>query len=430
MASLALCFMLYALFGWRIAQGAFLDHWNLLFDLDSGAYMTLLTRPMAEMFEDTLGAVKHPLLTWARLVAEPWLIFGLSDAQAACMSIATISTFSVFVFWHCLRIAGAGWIDAMLATTLFAIGATQLFYGFLPESYPFAGLTLLLVTYFGFRRIQAPGSVPVVFGASAIAAFGVTVTNVVVAGIMDMAGRLHAAWPSLTPDRRLIVLRRLFFEQIYFGAICGVIAAAMILFTWWEPLLAAADDPIGALKRIYWTQTKGEVTSFSTVLLTFFGYAFAAPNFTVVAIPEHAMLDFRNYDMGPVWTIALPVWILCWVGLAAAALKSRQTRVFAIALAGCILFNLILHSGFQFRLSVFLYSGHSWLLIALIAGLGLTAASDFGPLYIRLVRISLTILIALVALNNLPRAWQAATAFDQYPPSSPIHQSSNLSKEY
>lgn len=414
--AVAACFSLYATLGLRIAQGEFLNHWNLLFDLDSGAYKDLLTRPWAEMFDEHLGVLKHPLLTWSRPLSSPWLLLGLSPAQAACLSVASVSTISVVVFWHALRVAGTCRTDATLLSTLFAIGATQLFYGFLPDSYPFAGLTILLVLYFGFQRLHKPGSVPIGFAASGIAAFGVTVTNAAMMAIVDIVGRLHASWPALMSRDCVVALQRLAFEQIRFGAICAIIAMALILITWWEPLLAALGDPIGALKRVYWTQTKGEVTDFSTILLTFFGYTFAAPNFTAVAIPEHMMLDFRDYNMPTAGALALPLWIMLWCGLAVSALWSRPTRPFAIALCGCILFNVLLHADFQFRLSVFLYSGHVWAPIAMTAGIGATAVTTLAPQLRQPLRATLMLLIVLAALNNVPRAWEAATAFDRYPP--------------
>lgn len=411
-----LSFALYAVLGLRIAEGAYFDHLNLLFDFDSGAYADLMTRPLSEMFEPAFGAIKHPLLTWLALVARPWLWLGVEPHAAVGLVAATAGALTVMLFWAAMRVASATLSEATLATGLFALGATQLFNGFLADSYTFASLTLAMVLLFGFRRIRMPGSVPIWFGISAVAAFGVTVTNVVQAAIIDGIGRLSARWAALRAGDRIGALTRIAVEQIRFGLVCGVAALALILVTWWGPLVDALADPIEALKQVYWTQTRGEITSAGTVLLQFFGYAFAAPHFSLVDLPEHVMRDFRHYAMPGVGAVALPLWVGFWVGLAALALRRASTRPYGLAVAACIAFNTLLHLDFQFRFSVFLYSGHIWVWIAAMAGIGMIAAREMSPRLGWACRAIAGLLLVLVAANNIPRAWEAATAFDSYPP--------------
>ena len=411
-----LSFALYAVLALRIAEGTYLDHWNLLFDFDSGAYAHLLSRPLSEMFEPVFAAIKHPLFTWLGVAARPWLWLGFDAHAAAALTTAVAGALSAMLFWATMRTAGATIPEATLATGLFCIGATQLFNGFVVDSYAFASLTLVMVLLFGFRRIRTPGSVPIWFGASAVAAFGVTVSNAAQVAIIDGVGRLSARWAALRSGQRMGVLTRIAIEQVRFGLACAAVAVALILLTWWGPLIDALADPIEALKRVYWTQTRGETTSAGTVLLQFFGYAFAAPHFTLVDLPEHVMRDFRHYLMPAVGAVALPLWIGFWLGLAVLALWRASTRPYGLALAACIAFNVLLHLDFQFRFSVFLYSGHVWAAIAAMAGIGMIAAREASPRLGMACRAVAALLIVMAAANNLPRAWEAATAFDVHPP--------------
>jgi hypothetical protein len=409
-------FALYAVLALRIAEGTYLEHFNLLFDLDSEAYATTLTRPLAELFEPHFGILKHPLVTWLALLARPWLALGFEAPAAAGLTTASAATAAVVLCWATLRVAGARAWEATLGAAVFALGAAQLFNGFLTESYPFAALTIAAILYFGFRRIRAPGTVAVPFALVAVAAFGVTITNAAQAGIVDLVGRLRAAWPALATPGRGRALRAVALDQARFAAACALVAAALVGVTWWGPLLAAAAEPIATLKQLYWVQTKGETTGIGPVLLGFFGFAFAAPDFTLVDLPEHVMRDFRHYDMSGLGAALLPAWIVLWAGAAVLALRAPTTRPYALAALGCIVFNVLLHLEFQFRFSVFLYAGHVWPAVAVVFGLGLIALRERCAPPPRLVAAAVALLVVAAAANNAPRAWAAATAFDTYPP--------------
>src|SRR6202041_2486154 len=76
---------------------------------------------------------------------------------------------------------------------------------------------------------------------------------------------------------------------------------------------AFLHDPVLALKSAYWASAEHgeEKASFVTLVETFLGYSFIAPDFTAVPLPngEATMLDFRDFRMTPIGLASLVLWL-------------------------------------------------------------------------------------------------------------------------
>src|SRR6185312_6394545 len=74
---------LYAVLGLRLAQGAYLDYFNLAFDFDPARYVSTFALSPPDP-----GGFKHPLILLLRPLALPFLAVGLDAKQASVLVMA------------------------------------------------------------------------------------------------------------------------------------------------------------------------------------------------------------------------------------------------------------------------------------------------------------------------------------------------------
>lgn len=404
-ALFASAFALYAAFALRIAQGDFLDYFNLAFDVDPRRYARALTTSWANWPPD-YGGPKHPLLFLFRPFAEPFLWLGFDWKSAASLVAALFGAGAVALAFAFLRTVQIARLDAAMLATLYALTSAQLFNSFITESYVFSLFALALAWWAVAARLEAPRRFRRLRYVAPILTFGITTTNVVQAAIAEAALRFQQA-----PPRQAVM------NLIRFGIICGAITLALLVLAFPAGMWWIATHPADALRVLLWSQTKGDAVGLGPMFATYFGYAFVAPEFTTVALPGGApMLDFRRFAFAPAGWPALALWVAllgagCW-----RAAQIRDARRFLVwGLAAALAVNLALHMRYQFRGSIFLYAPH---MSFVIFALGAFAFDRMSPLLARrpfAMRAALAALIALAAANNLPRAWELASGFDDFP---------------
>src|SRR5215472_3362598 len=96
----AVAWLVYARFGLRLAQGAYLDYYNLAFDFDPPVTLHTLALSPA----DPQG-VKHPLMLLLRPLAWPFLAAGLTPKEATVLVMATFGAGTVALCWMFMRAA-------------------------------------------------------------------------------------------------------------------------------------------------------------------------------------------------------------------------------------------------------------------------------------------------------------------------------------
>ncbi|GAB4525738.1 MAG: hypothetical protein Tsb0010_09350 [Parvularculaceae bacterium] len=405
LALFAAAFALYAAFALRIAQGDFLDYFNLAFDVDPRRYAQELTRSWAAWPPD-YGGPKHPLLFVFRPFAEPFLWLGFDWKEAASLTAALFGAGAVAIAYAFLRTLQIARPDAAMLACLYALSSAQLFNAFITESYVFSLFALALVWRIVAARLEAPQRFRRLRYVAPILTFGITTTNVVQAAIAEAALRFQQS-----PPREAIV------NLIRFGIICGAITLALLILAFPSGMWQIATHPADALRVLLWSQTKGDTVGLPMMFATYFGYAFVAPEFTIVELPGGApMLDFRQFAMGAAGWPALALWAAllgagCW-----RAAHLRDARRFLVwGLAAALAVNLILHMRYQFRGSIFLYAPHMSFVIFALAAFAFDRMSLLLARRPFAMRAALAALIALMAANNLPRAWELASGFDDFP---------------
>ncbi len=388
---------LYGVLAFRLAQGAYLDYYNLAFDFDPIRTVDALAVTPPDFLN-----VKHPLLVLLRPLAWPLLLAGLTAKEAAALLMAGFGSASVALCFVFLRKAPIDRPIAAALTLLFIVTGSQIFTSIITETYGIASFSIILTWVIAQARLRDATRFRRLRYVAGVLTFGTTITNVV----QTFLAELLVAWRS--EGLRLAVRR-----CILFGLILLVLIVILAVAVWHNVLREELKDPLLALKHVFWLQTKGPRTGPGEVLLTFFTFSFVSPNFSWLMLPEGVnMRDFREYAFPLAGQIAAPLWLaFCATGTAAALLHPRY-RIVAGGLAAALVFNLLFHLDFQFRGSLYLYAAHMhFLIFGLAAGLApwLSAKRWPGRAYIGVV----LVLAVLVGADNIPIASAFVADFDQ-----------------
>lgn len=393
---LAVALLLYGLLAVRLAQGAFLDYWNLGFDFDPARMVQTLA--MAD--PDPYG-FKHPLILLWRPLAWPFLAIGMTAKVAAAMVMALLGAGTVSMTYLLFRTSAIGRAEAAALTVLFMVTGSQIFTSLIVDTYGPASFTIAFVWLVAACRLADSARCRRLRYLAALMAFGTTITNVVQPAIAEVLVRWRESG-----------LRAALGRSIAFGIVLALLAGLVVLIVWHADLWTAAHDPILSLKHIYWLRTKGERTGIGQVLLTFFGFSFVSPDYSWLMLPEGInMRDFRDYAFHSTGAVAMPFWLAFWTVGTVAGFAHRQYRWLAAGVAGVLAFNVLLHLDYQFRGSLYLYCAHSHL-PAFILGAGL-APWVAGTRLPRRIYIAVVLLLAvLVGIDNLTVASAFVTDFD------------------
>ncbi len=393
---LILSLLLYSPLAWRLAQGVYLNYYNLAFDFDPIRTVDALTTTPPDFLN-----VKHPLFVLLRPLAWPLLWLGCTGREAAALLLSGFGAVTVALCFVFLRQARIERPIASALTVLFIVSGAQIFTAIIAETYGVASFTIVLTWVIAQARLRDPSRFRILRYVAGVATFGTTLTNVMQTAIAEFV----VAWRHLR-------FSRAFRPCILFGVILGGVIAVLATAVWYHDLLDELRDPVLALKHIFWQQTKGPVTGPGQVLLTFFTYSFVSPGYSWLMLPEGInMRDFRDYIYPPAGFITAPLWLVfCAVGTVA-GLMHRRYRVIAAAIAVALLCNLLFHMRFQFRGSLYLYAAHMhFLVFALACGLApwLRCARWPGKAYLAVV----VLLAVMIGANNLPVASVFAESFD------------------
>jgi hypothetical protein len=392
----AIALAVYGALAWRLAQGEYLDYYNLAFDFDPN----MTVEALATSSKNFIG-FKHPLIEALRPLAWPLLALGLDAKSAASLVIAGFGAASVVLCYLFLRKAGIERPLAGLLAALFAVSSTQLIVSITVETYGVAGFTIVLTWLVAQARLDDPGRFRVLPYVAGVLTFGTTITNVVQSFLAEALLAWHQGG-----------LRQAILRCVRFGLILAVPIAVLVLLLWFRPLLAALQDPVQALKEVYWLRTKGEKVGLLEVLEAFLVHSFVMPHYTWVTLPGNIqMRDFREWNFPLLGAIAAPLWLLFLAAGTIGAFMHRRYRIIALGLAAALAFNLVLHLDFQFRGSLYLYTSHAhFLVLGLAAGLAphLSVARPAGRAYAAAV----LLLTLLLAANNLPIAAAFTSDFD------------------
>jgi len=193
-----------------------------------------------------------------------------------------------------------------------------------------------------------------------------------------------------------------------------------LLVVWHSVVWQVVSNPVHFVKSAWWLQTFGEKAGLKPILMTFVEYVTVAPDYVWVPIVDGwDMRDFRAPLYSPIGFAAVAGWLLLLASGIVCGLRDRGMRWLTIGLLVAFVFNVLLHTRFQYRLSLFIYTSHVLILVfALAAGVARVASRRTGTA--TAMGLAILLLFMLVGTNNLPVA--AAFAHDFRSPVIPAPQ--------
>lgn len=382
-------------------------HYNLAFDFDPSRYVNLLTAN-AEAWSARDAAsefwIKHPFYLLHRPLVQVLMTVGLSPLWAVLGLSILLGVLSLLVFDQILRRLELPPTIRAAGVLLFASSATQIACVVVPDAYAAALLGILLAIWMVMSRAASPGGWPVQRFMLPVYLFGVTATNLVFAAMAEFAVQMTTQ-PLVRAVRNLVI----------WGVVSAALIAALLVALYPHDMLGAASDPIQALKSVLWvgTLTPDKTippASLLTMLETMFAFSLSAPVPSVVmipgataALPQIPMHDFRVFDYSAIGFVALVGWltllVLGLVGLLR-GLRTQQGVAIAMALGLMLAFNLAFHVYFQYRGSVFLYAGHFFPPVAVMAAVGIGQLHRLARGQTLAIALAILVLALLNAANN------------------------------
>jgi hypothetical protein len=384
-------------YGWLavlLSQSHYGNVDNLAFDFDARRYLcTFADSPMA------MGGIKHPLIVLLRPPVQALIYLGIAPRAAAGLLMAAVGGAGIGLWYLFLRAISVTHVIAVPFALLFAVSATQLFVSMIPEAYGPAGLALVGLWLLTARRMAAPGAGGIWRYVVAFATFGITITNVAQSFIAEFL-----IW--YRNDTIAGAIRR----TVIFGLYLAALLALPLLAVWHAAVWQVVSDPVHWLKSAWWLQTFGAKAGLQPILMTFLEYVTVAPDYVRVPIIDGwDMQDFRAPLYSPIGYAAVAGWSLLLASGIICGLRDRGMRWLTIGLLATFAFNVLLHTRFQFRLSLFIYTSHVLMLVfALASGVARSASRRTGTA--TAMGVAMLLLLLLVGTNNLPVA--AAFAHD------------------
>jgi hypothetical protein len=371
---------------------------NLAFDFDIDRFVRLWgTSPFPVRQNEDYYAVRHPLAVLVRLIDRPLVAAGLDAHVAGCGIAAFCAGISALLAFRIALAAGVTRGLAYILTVLWALSAAPLILGVLPESYDLAFIALscqfLLAIHWTLGRQPALATRI----GLAVANFGITITNVVLSGLSELVCRL-----TRQPWRKAILGTAGFGAAV---AVIGVVLAVLSLAVWPSDQIHSSSR---AVKQVYWDAASAERTrerqSPAQVAWVFGAVSFVTPppaRYPSGQPTNPYLYDLRGHDYGVTGWIAVAGWLGLLLLGALAAVKDRQLRPVWIIAAGWIAANLALHSYWQFRDTLFLYSPHPHIafFVLALAGARLAQTRSGGALAYGAAAL---LVVLFMALNNLP----------------------------
>jgi hypothetical protein len=339
-----------------VARGGVFLKDNLAFDFDIGRFVSLWgVSPFQIEQNASYYAVRHPLVILLRLVGLPLVSAGLEPHVVACGIAAVCAALSSVLMFRIARALGVDRGLAFVLTAMWTFSTASLLLGVLPEAYSLALVALSWQMLLAIRWTQGHEPALAVRIVAAVVNLGITITNVVLSGLVELVCRL-----ARQPVRKAVLGTAAFSVAV----VAIGLALSIASFRIWP--VQNVDTSGRAVKQLYWSASSAEGDtrrqSPAEVAWTFGAIASVAP--AVAPYPSGAPDDPYLYDLrARNYGVAGWIAVLGWLGLLAlgamAAARDREMRAFWIIAGSWIATNIALHSYWQFRQTVFLYAAHS-----------------------------------------------------------------------
>jgi len=329
----------------------FYEQINIAFDLDQSHYFHSVGR---EATDGRVLLIKHPFIYLYHYIVLALNIVGVSDNMAVIMISQFFHSGSLFVCYYIFRIMSRSMVEASLLT--FGLAGTSVYIstGLVLDVYTVSIFWISLIFLIVCRSIYQNVDHSIWLRAFiSIMAIGTTSYLIILVFLMEY---------SLVRKNGGTVLNSFIginlYKQLTRIFILGVSLFCIVYF---QVITDTIQDPVGVLKRIFWTVNRpGEKTGIFQVITVFILFSIVSPKVSSIILPEGVtMIDLRVIEFSFVGWVAVIIIVLSIFS----KYKLNKHRFIFLFSFTWLIFNLFFHTIYQYRGSLFLYCGHFFLAI-------------------------------------------------------------------
>jgi len=390
-------FILYYLGCKILLNNGFYQEINIAFDLDQSWYFDSIGRDTSEWIyknaTDTRPLViKHPFI-----YLYYYIVLALNmTGMPADLSVITLSQIfhsgSLVVSYFIFRSMGRNILHSSFLTLGLAGTSAYISTGLVLDIYSLSifwiSIVFLIVSLASYQKYECPVWLRALVSIMAI---GTTSYLIFLVLLMEI---------FLVKNSDGIFFNNKLYQQLLRLLVLGFLVLSVVYY---QVLFDIINAPISILKKTYWAVNRpGQKESLFQVITVFSLFSIVAPEISNIILPgDITMIDLREINYHYIGWVAV---ILIMISIFLMIRKNEYHPVIVLSLVW-VSFNFLFHSIYQYRGSLFLYSGHFilafWIIFTAQNKLFICKSEWYINLQKTLDRIFIFVLPFIVWANNL-----------------------------
>jgi len=387
----------------ELLSHGFYEKINIAFDLDQSWYFDMVGRDSVDWIykvaSDTRPLViKHPFIYLYYYFGCILNNFGFSNNLSVIVLSQVFHSGSLVLSFFIFRNMGRSSLESSFLIFGLAGTSTYISTGLVLDSYSLVifwiSAIFLVLSRSIYRNIECP-----LWGRAFISIMAIGTTSYLIVLVVLMESALAARIKKN-------IFNGCFFKSI-FKQLLRVFILGILLFcvVYFQIISDIIEDPVAVIKRVYWAVNRpGEKQGILQVISVFTVFSIISPRISYITLPgveSITMIDLRLMDFGYVGWGALIIMVLS-ISL---KIKYKENRLFLIICFLWLGINAGFHTVYQYRGSLFLYSGHFvlavWVIYSARLSNGIRNLKLVDILVVNIDKAIVFVLPVLIWVNNL-----------------------------
>ncbi len=339
-------FIFYYLGCKELLDAGFYEKINLAFDLDQAHYFNSVGRGMSST---SPLLIKHPFIYLYHYIVVILKGIGYSEGVSVILISQFFHSSSLVVSFFIFRCMDRSVIESSLLTFGLAGTSTYISSGLVLDVYSLSVLWISIIFLIVCNAVYKNQDCSVWLRAwVSVMAIGTSTYLIILVFLMEF---------SLVRRKGEGFISSLNNSEIY-KQLIRIFSLGVLLFfiVYFQVIFDIIQDPIGIVKRVFWTVNRpGEKEGIFQVFSVFSIFSIVSPTISTITLPEGiSMIDLRAMKFSFIG------WVVVGVLLVSMLLKFKNKKYFYIFIFSFtwLIINILFHTIYQFRGSLFLYCGH------------------------------------------------------------------------
>jgi len=385
----------------ELLLAGFYEQINIAFDLDQSYYFDMVWRNSSDwLFKTNENPqrlnLKHPFISLYYYIVVVLNALDFSGNMAVIILSQTFHSGSLVISYFVFRSMGRTTLESSALIIGLAGTSTYISSGLVLDTYTISifwiAALFLIICKAEYQQTECPVWLRAVVSIMAIGTTSYLITLVVMTEFFLVKRRGESFLNSFLNKGLYMQLLRII-----------VLGIGLVVFIYYQVVCEFIQDPVGILKRIFWAVNRqGEKTGIFQVITVFTIFSIISPKVSHVMLPESInMIDLREMEFNYLG------WFVLFIMALSLIFKGRNTQHAFILLFSLswLIINIIFHTLYQDRGSLFIYSGHFILAVFILYFTPIKLAEN-GSIWQRhinqgLDRVIIYGLPFLIGFNNL-----------------------------